>query len=190
MPDPTHRRGRVVHDGVLDATLALIAERGYAFAVEDVAELAGVHKTTVYRRWPTKARLVADALTRTAQQQVPTPAQQDDPLTALRTLAVQVAQAVATPVGTRSLRAVAAVTGDDPDLATAAAAFFDARYTLATDLIRRAQEQGTLRPDVDPLLVWEAIVNPLHMRALLGRPTTTRTAQQLCDLALDGCREK
>ncbi len=49
MAEPTHRRGQVVLDQVLDATLSLLAEYGYAFSVDDVAEAADVHKTTIYR---------------------------------------------------------------------------------------------------------------------------------------------
>ncbi|HVY45146.1 MAG TPA: TetR/AcrR family transcriptional regulator, partial [Minicystis sp.] len=48
---------------VLAATLDELAEAGFAdFSIEAVARRAGVHKTTVYRRWPTKAELVRAAL--------------------------------------------------------------------------------------------------------------------------------
>jgi AcrR family transcriptional regulator len=45
--------------GVMEATLAELALTGYgALRIEDVAVRAGVNKTTVYRRWPTKEELV------------------------------------------------------------------------------------------------------------------------------------
>lgn len=44
-------------------TLRLVDELGYARATtERVAEAAGVAKTTVYRRWPTKGDLIVDVL--------------------------------------------------------------------------------------------------------------------------------
>ena len=44
------------HLRVEPATLELIAERGvHAFRTEDVAARASVNKTTIYRRWPSKA---------------------------------------------------------------------------------------------------------------------------------------
>lgn len=56
------RSERVVRD-VLSAAAAEMARVGYvALRVEDVATRAGVNKTTVYRRWPTKADLVKDML--------------------------------------------------------------------------------------------------------------------------------
>jgi len=49
-PDATvsHHRGQVVLDAIFDTTLTLIAERGYAFSVDEIAETAGVHKSTIY----------------------------------------------------------------------------------------------------------------------------------------------
>jgi AcrR family transcriptional regulator len=56
------RSERVVRD-VRSAAAAEMARVGYvALRVEDVAARAGVNKTTVYRRWPTKADLVKDML--------------------------------------------------------------------------------------------------------------------------------
>src|SRR5215472_682720 len=56
------RRGRprdnAVDSRVLDAAWDLLHARGFtALTVEEVAERAGVAKTTVYRRWPTKDHL-------------------------------------------------------------------------------------------------------------------------------------
>lgn len=46
---------------VRQATAELLDEVGYeALALPEVAARAGTNKTTVYRRWPTKAHLVAD----------------------------------------------------------------------------------------------------------------------------------
>lgn len=59
---PGGRAARVVCD-VIRAAIAELAESGYvAMRMEAVAERAAVSKTTVYRRWPTKAALVRDAV--------------------------------------------------------------------------------------------------------------------------------
>ena len=65
-------------------------------------------------------------------------------------------------------------------------AFFRARYALAVEHLRRLAESGGLRSGVDPVVVWEQIVNPMHVRALCGRPTSEADARLLVDLALRG----
>src|SRR4051794_31864923 len=56
-------RGEPVVRGVLGAALEELGRRGYgALKIDDVAMRAGVNKTTVYRRWPTKEDLVRAAL--------------------------------------------------------------------------------------------------------------------------------
>lgn len=56
------RSERVVQQ-VLKATIAELAESGYhAFRMDAVSATAAVNKTTIYRRWPRKALLVAAAV--------------------------------------------------------------------------------------------------------------------------------
>jgi AcrR family transcriptional regulator len=56
-------RGEPVVQRVLSMTLDLLADVGFAaLRIDDVAVRAGVNKTTVYRRWPTKEALVRAAL--------------------------------------------------------------------------------------------------------------------------------
>jgi AcrR family transcriptional regulator len=62
-----HRPGRPrrtdVDGAVRAATVQLVGERGYAgTTLDQIARSAEVAKTTVYRRWPSKADLVLDAL--------------------------------------------------------------------------------------------------------------------------------
>jgi AcrR family transcriptional regulator len=48
---------------ILDAALAGVAEVGYdRLSMDDVASRAGVGKAAIYRRWPSKAVVVADAI--------------------------------------------------------------------------------------------------------------------------------
>ena len=60
------RKRDEARDGViLDATLAVLAERGYeGMTIDMVAAHAGMARATVYRRWATKAALVLDAVAR------------------------------------------------------------------------------------------------------------------------------
>jgi AcrR family transcriptional regulator len=60
---PGRPRSAEAEKAILDAALAAFIEHGYkGMSVEAVAELAGVGKTTIYRRWPSKQELVVAAL--------------------------------------------------------------------------------------------------------------------------------
>lgn len=60
-------RGADRERAILDAAVALVAEVGYArVTVDAIAARACTSKATMYRRWPSKAALVAEALRRHA----------------------------------------------------------------------------------------------------------------------------
>jgi AcrR family transcriptional regulator len=57
------RLDRSLDVAILDATLAGVAEVGYdRLSMDDIASRAGVGKAAIYRRWPSKGVLVADAI--------------------------------------------------------------------------------------------------------------------------------
>jgi AcrR family transcriptional regulator len=57
------RLDRSLDVAILDATLAGVAEVGYdRLSMDDVASRAHVGKAAIYRRWPSKAVVVADAI--------------------------------------------------------------------------------------------------------------------------------
>ncbi|WP_394849861.1 TetR/AcrR family transcriptional regulator [Pendulispora brunnea] len=67
-------RGAPVVEAIFQATLEEVVRVGYAgLGIEEVATRAGVNKTTVYRRWPTKDALVAAALASLPAQFGPLP---------------------------------------------------------------------------------------------------------------------
>jgi AcrR family transcriptional regulator len=65
-PPRARRPGRLdrsLDAAILDATLAGVAEVGYdRLSMDDVASRAGVGKAAIYRRWPSKEVVVADAI--------------------------------------------------------------------------------------------------------------------------------
>src|ERR687885_2922290 len=78
---PRRSAGRVgrpraadLDDRILDAALALLVQSGYAqFTLDRLATTVGVAKTTILRRWPSKARVAAAAVERLALQTVDVP---------------------------------------------------------------------------------------------------------------------
>jgi AcrR family transcriptional regulator len=60
---PGRRRDPSLDTAILAATLDTFAQEGYAgVSIEGVAAKAGVGKATIYRRWPSKAELVVEAV--------------------------------------------------------------------------------------------------------------------------------
>src|SRR5687767_4303129 len=105
-------------DAVLTATLELLAEAGYdTFSIDQVAARAGVHKTTIYRRWATEDDLIADATRQRSREQVPVP----DTGTFhgdLRALARSVAANIRSPTVRMLTANVVAASSSSPELAS------------------------------------------------------------------------
>ncbi|MBW8485508.1 TetR/AcrR family transcriptional regulator [Actinomadura parmotrematis] len=63
MTPGTRRRGAELEAAIYDAALRLVAAHGYReLTMEGVAAAARTGKAALYRRWPSKAELVGDAL--------------------------------------------------------------------------------------------------------------------------------
>ncbi|MNG63415.1 TetR/AcrR family transcriptional regulator [Serratia inhibens] len=70
----TGGRSAKVREAVLQAARQILMEQGAnALTHRNVAQLAGVNASTVYRRWPDRARLIADVFKNTAESMVRIP---------------------------------------------------------------------------------------------------------------------
>jgi len=59
---PGRPRSEQARKAILHSTLKILEERGFSgFTIEDVADHAAVGKATVYRWWPNKGALIANA---------------------------------------------------------------------------------------------------------------------------------
>jgi AcrR family transcriptional regulator len=179
-------RSARVRQSVIDATLALLAEAGLdKLTVADIAERAGVHETSIRRRWHTKENLLGDALLNNSEQYLPIPdtgSLRED----LVLFASELAAYLRTPLGRALLHAMTTA-GEDPALAAARTAFWQARYELASAMIERAIARGEVPATVDSRLALEALIAPLNFRALLTDELLDHDLpRQLADLVLDG----
>ena len=165
-PRPGGRSARV-RAAVLNATADVLAERGYdRLTFENVAAAAGVHKTSIYRRWPTKADLVLDAmLTRSdAVIAMPDTGRLDADILAFLQ---DVANNVTSPLGRALLIATLRTDDEQPDDNSLRRRFWDERFARATARLERAKQSGELPADTDTALLLEALVSPIHFRALI-----------------------
>lgn len=186
---PTHRRGAAVEAAILDATTALLTERGFELSVEEVAERAGVHRSNVYRRWETKPLLVAAAVQRVAAGTVVV-RRSGDMVADLQDAAVQVARSLRAGPGRNLLRAALASCAADPEMSDVVREFFAGRYAEVVGLFEQGMADGTLRPGLDPVMCWQAVVNPMHLDSAYGMDTSDDRARALTDLMLAGARAR
>ncbi len=187
---PGGRAARVRTD-VLRSAAEILNEVGYdKLSVEDVAGRAGVHKTTVYRRWPTKAELVMDAVSEHSAEAVPIPdtgSLADD----LQALAREVADNIRTEEGARRSRSIVAAAAFSDELAAGMHGFWADRFAKSGEIVTRAMERGDLPADTDPQLIIETLIGPLWVRLLLtGQPITTELADQVAALVAAGARHQ
>src|SRR5262245_64364232 len=99
-------RSARVRAAVLDATLALLREEGDTFTIPRVAARAGVHETSIYRRWGTREALIVDAVTSRIGAEIPIPdtgSLRDD----LVQFLVACIRFLAAPLGTQLVRSTA-----------------------------------------------------------------------------------
>jgi AcrR family transcriptional regulator len=181
----TGGRSARVRAAVLRATLDILLAGGADdLSVRDVAQRAGVHETSVYRRWGTRANLILDAVLSEIQVAVPVPdtgSLRGD----LLALVSAIAAFLTTPLGQVLLQL--ALRDDLPEDHDVRRQFWAERFTTGQTVLRRAQGRGELRPGVNAQLTIETLLGALYVRLLLTRePIDDALAEHLVDLILAG----
>jgi AcrR family transcriptional regulator len=165
-------RDRLIDAAVLKATHAVLDESGYVhLTLEAVARRAGTSKPAIYRRWPSRQRLVLAALgQRLGELRAP-----DTGCTLCdldESLKVFVAAFRRMPPD--AIGPLFADCAGDPDLRAAfMTTLFDPPRAAVRETLDRAHARGDLRDDVDRGLVLDMIGSFVHYRALFGHARTT-----------------
>lgn len=173
--------------GVLDATLEELAAAGYArLSVEAVAARAGVNRTTIYRRWPTKPDLVRAALLTINAERPPPPdtgSIRGDVVEILgRSLGAQ------SPRNLGLMRALMADIGD-PEVSAIARVIGAQHQSGLVTVVARGIERGELPRGSDPVRVVEPIVATFFMRMTMGGgPPGAEDVARIVDLVLLGAK--
>lgn len=180
------RSERVVN-AVLGAALAELAVNGYAeLRVDDVAERAGVNKTTVYRRWPTKAALVGAALaTFSDDDELPDSGSLRGDLLKLLRQRVRLA---ANPEKRAAAR-VLTTELDHPEVAAIAKTVRELFRRPWVRVVERAIERGEIPSKSDVALIVDVISSAVSMRLFRWKEVLGDAyLRGVVDLVLDGAR--
>ena len=192
-PGPVRGRPRseAVERAIVEAVIKLL-EDGVPLAelsIERIARTAGVGKATIYRRWNGKEELFVDVV-RTAE-----PPEPELPGTSMRDdLVALLEQLRQRGLMTRSSALFHSVFAQ----MKSSAKVWDAYHTLVIAprrrkqiaILRRGQENGELRTDIDIELVNDLIVGPMLFRTIMqpNAALPEGLSEQIVDSVLEGLR--
>ena len=175
---------------ILRSTLKLLKQQGgfAELSIEAIVADASVGKTTVYRWWPTKAALVADAFSTSADEELRFPntgsVQSDMSLQMRRLIRI---------FRSRRGKVVAALLAggqSDPKLIEAFRdRFLWPRRKQAYQTLQRGIDRGELPADCDLDLVLDSLYGPIYMRFLIRHDKLADSfADEICGLVLKGLK--
>ncbi|MFE1858842.1 TetR/AcrR family transcriptional regulator [Streptomyces anandii] len=176
-PASPRRRGAARTEELLRVTLDLAAESGYAgLSIEAVGRRAGVGKHTIYRRWPSKAALLLDALNHVWTSDLDY-RDTGDIRGDLREQFIRSSSALSQPPIGPIYRAVIAEAQADSALRATLYERFLATVERSTlDRITRAQRTGELVADANLEFAAEVLCGTLYYRGLLSNRPIDETA--------------
>jgi AcrR family transcriptional regulator len=181
---PGGRNARV-RSQILAATTELVARHGVAgLRYEEVAELAGVNKNSVYRNWPDRAELVSAALQQYAEDSAPFH-DSGDLRRDLVDFLMAFSERLSSSTGRALLQASIAAPGNT-DLDEAVRVAYDQRLDTARRRFDSAVDKGEI-PPVDSYFLTELLSGPVYLYVNRRRhPFTRDVAEKIVDVVLAG----
>jgi AcrR family transcriptional regulator len=186
---PGRPRSEQARVAILRSTLKLLGENGFSdLTIEDVSARANVGKATVYRWWPNKAALIADAFASSATRKLHFP----DTGSVRTDMSQQIRQLIKIFRGPRG-RIVSAILGagqsDRELIAAFRERFLWPRRREAYATLQRGIQRGELRRNIDLDLLLDSLYGPIYMRFLIRHDKLTPDfVDHLCELVLGGAR--
>jgi AcrR family transcriptional regulator len=183
---------------ILQAARHALLSSGYAgLSIDEVAQQAGVAKTTLYRRWPTKDHLAIAVYADMLDHDVPVTDTGDvraDLVTYLRQIAATLdsVRRAGRPPGDADPSAgivaeLVAAAARHADVGAAMRGLYTRRIRLAVELVERATHRGELRAGTDPVLLLDQLAGALYYRVLItGSPVDGSYLERLVSAALGG----
>ena len=188
---PGRPRSEQARQAILRTTLKILGKNGFSdFKIEEVAASASVGKATVYRWWPNKGALIADAFASSTTRRLRFP----DTGSVYTDMSQQMRQLIKVFRSRRGriVSAILAAGQSDKDLIEAfRERFLWPRRREAYATLRRGIQRGELRKDLDPDLLLDSLYGPIYMRFLIQHDRLTpEFVDRLCTLVLAGVRPR
>lgn len=168
---PGRPRSAASHQKMLKATLELLAEVGFeAMSIEAIAARAGVGKTTIYRRYSSKEKLVADAI-ESIREEVLIP-DTGNLWSDIDALIENAAQITLTPLGRQTVAMIISSASSNPGFAQIYwKKYLQPRRQSFATIIERAKARDDVSDALDPGLVFDTM-SGIMLYALIFPPTS------------------
>jgi AcrR family transcriptional regulator len=169
---------------ILDAALACLTEKGYdATNMNDVAERAGVGKAAIYRRWSSKAALMADALVYWRPDLLDNSAPDTGNLRGdFDELVERVKRNDESLVTNDLILRVAVEAANDPELASALDHLMLLRGPrVISAIMRQAQARGEIAAEKDLALIADVATAMSLLRVIRGQRVDSAYVRQVID---------
>src|SRR5208282_4564600 len=188
---PGRPRSEESRQSILNSTLKLLKQDGFPeLSIEAIAADANVGKTTVYRWWPTKAALVADAFSASADHELRFP----NTGSVENDMRLQMRGLIRIFRSQRGKVAAALLAGGQSDAELLEAyrdRFLWPRRRQAYQTLQRAVDRGELPKGCDFDLILDALYGPILMRFLIRHIKLQESlADELCELVLQGLKRR
>jgi AcrR family transcriptional regulator len=172
-------------DAVFAATVDELSSRDYAdISIESIAARAGVHKTTVYRRWHTKAELISQVLIGAAASRIQVP-DTGSVVSDVHGLAQAVRGILGVPQGAAITRALIVGAMTSSEIGELMRRFWAVRLDAIRVIVDRAVQRGQFPAGTDPTAFMHALAAPMFYRLLVTmEPVTRQDAELSADAAL------
>jgi AcrR family transcriptional regulator len=183
---PGRPRSEQSRRAILRSTLKLLRKKGGFpdLSIEAIAADANVGKATVYRWWPNKAALVADAFTASAEAELRFP----DTGSVLSDMSLQMRRLIRIFRSERGKVVAALLAGgqSDPELIEAfRERFLWPRRRQAYKTLQRGIGRGELPRNSNLDLILDSLYGPIYMRFLIRHDELREDfADQICALVL------
>ena len=179
-PHTGRRRNEAARAAILNATVDLLRSGGLgSLTIDAIAQAAGVGRQTIYRWWPSKGAMLAEAMGLQAVNIVP-PRDSGSFETDLVAFWADSFRGLEDPGVARGVRDLAAAAQHDEHVAEALAGFTAQRRAALRAVLQRGVGQGCLSPRADLDLLVDLGYGFLWYRLLVGhRPLDGPAAQDL-----------
>ena len=167
-PHTGRRRNAAARDAILDVTFELMRAQGTSgITIDAIAEAAGVGRQTIYRWWPTKGAVVAEAMTRGARAIVPARDTGSFPED-LRLFLVDSFAGLQDPGIRRALRQLVSAAVHDEHVAGVVSEFTAQRRAALRTLLERGVASGDIPATANLAMLTDMAYGVLWYRLLVG----------------------